>query len=49
LKYGDVKGGMESVYEVQERVIKKTKEHSKEATEWELGSECMRGKRLCMY
>jgi len=29
------------------RGIKKTKEHSKTAAEWELGSECRRSKRLC--
>jgi len=51
LKYGGVKGGWESIYEVQGRVRKKfvrrPKNAAKGAAELELCSECRRGKKLC--
>ena len=51
MKYGGVKGGWESIYEVQGRVLKKVvkrpKNTAKGAAEWQLFSECRRSKRLC--
>jgi hypothetical protein len=51
LKYEGVKGGYESIYEVQGRVhkkvVKRPKNTAKGTAEWELYSECMRAKRIC--
>jgi hypothetical protein len=51
LKYGGVKGGWESICEVQgkdlRKVVRRPKNTAKGAAEWELGGECRRSKRFC--
>jgi hypothetical protein len=46
LKYGSVKGGWEVFVKFREELVRRPKNTAKGAAEWELGSECRRGKRL---